>query len=1077
MKKSIIILSFILNVFSIYAGTNKFHAFLTQDTFLINTTSQKILNIVADSTPIYKNAKLKIAFPKYFSEFAWEGMVWITIPPNLRPGYLQVKHNNGTVIGRVLSANFSSSEFPSIPSNIFDYKFSHDANQYVVTIELLDTLPKGDTLKIIYGANGTPTYTYNSMIAYKENYTILIDNLVGNYSVFNSQPEIVFKYSIAKSLYLSANSVCSINSNNLLKLAVHDVGKNIAEDFIGTVKIACSDPSAMPEQIVNITFPDKGKKLVNLIFSKSGSFTIYATVISGNQTITGSYKSNPILVSNNSMNTYWGELHTHTKFSRDGFGSNAYYYAKYGVGLDFYSGTDHADFNSVDTFGINPVEWNQLKDESTQTNEVNKFVSFLGYENSLDNPSGHYNFIYNFNESQINNVPMITKFPLFTIQNIWQKLNSLNKQGVVLTIPHHTGKLFGATGVDVPASAFGGIYANSTYKTLTEIYSGHGLCEYYNPNHALAYERFGARSTTYPCYAQDGWALGEKLGVISSTDSHNGRMAQTNTGITAIISDSLNRNSLFESLKKRHTYATTGERIILDFKIGNNIMGDELNISKDSFPTIKFNVIGTDAIDYIELLKWDFKKGTYTVSPRHPIFKIIYKNSFPSSTLNYSFSFIDTTLKDSSLYYIRIKQKNIISNREVWAWSSPIWINKLTNTISYNSDSLYNFNVFNQNNTKIKASWCMKDEFNSNYYVIERSSGDSTHFITLDTVQTIHLAFYDSCYTYFDLLPNDSILYYRIKIIGYNDSVKYSSIQKIIISSIFDSIYGLNISLENDRINVNWQAKEFSVINYNSEKGKSDIQYQSFANTNPNFNSQPNTYTIADFFPFKDTSFYRVVMNLSDGRFLISNIDTLIFRKDSLFKFATDLIGNEVNAYWESEHEQETIKYELQRSQDNSIFYTLETIIPIGSLFDTTHYSYTDTTTMVGWNYYRVLQYLSDGTVKISKIDSEFILNTSTTQFKNEIVDIKIYNNLIDEGHSYLQLYTTSPQDILGEYLIVSTDGRLEYRTKEVLRKGSAIESIPIGNLSSGIYYLIFISNDLIIKNKFMIIFHGGCQH
>ncbi|MEZ5053949.1 MAG: hypothetical protein R2807_04155 [Chitinophagales bacterium] len=133
---------------------------------------------------------------------------------------------------------------------------------------------------------------------------------------------------------------------------------------------------------------------------------------------------------------------------------------------------------------------------------------------------------------------------------------------------------------------------------------------------------------------------------------------------------------------------------------------------------------------------------------------------------------------DSCLYYVRVKQKNLVSNREVWAWSSPIWINKVHCDTIFKTDSLYNFQLI-ENLPNIEVKWCMKDEFNSNYFVIERSSGDSAHFIALDTVQTLHVAFKDSCYIFIDDTPNDSILYYRIKIVEYTDSVKYSNILSV----------------------------------------------------------------------------------------------------------------------------------------------------------------------------------------------------------------------------------------------------------------------------------------------------------
>jgi len=37
-------------------------------------------------------------------------------------------------------------------------------------------------------------------------------------------------------------------------------------------------------------------------------------------------------------------------------------------------------------------------------------------------------------------------------------------------------------------------------------------------------------------------------------------------------------------------------------------------------------------------------------------------------------SFTDNEFTGSALYYVRLKQWNPVHNREVWAWSSPIWV-------------------------------------------------------------------------------------------------------------------------------------------------------------------------------------------------------------------------------------------------------------------------------------------------------------------------------------------------------------------------------------------------------------------
>lgn len=1071
---------FTVSVFSQNTVKDDFRIYLDKDTALTNTYSPKTLYIIADSTPIYKNAKIKVIFPKYFDDYAWDNMVWIIFPPNVRAGYMQAKSVSSGKRAVINSVDLCYNEFPTTSSNLFDYKFAHENNQRVVTIEMQDTLPQGDTLQLLYGANGTNTYTYNSIVAYKENFSVLLDNQNnGNYVALRDQPQIVFKQANPKNINIALASTGNIGKPTLLKLMINDVGRNRAPDFTGTIQLTCTDPSAVFPASVNLTAMDAGTKDVYVTFNQNGVFNVSAKVTASNFPITATYTSNPVNISNDTINIYWGDFHTHSKFSRDGFGSDGYSYAKYAIGLDFYSGTDHSDFNPVDTFGINTKEWEQLKQEAITFNQPNRFVSFLGYENSLDNPSGHYNFIYNFDDANTQDIPMLAKNSFFTIQNFWTKLNQLTQQGKVLTIPHHTGKLFSTTGPDNGASQFGGTFANKEYKRIIEIYSQHGLGEYYNPAHNLSYDKFGSRSTKFPCFAQDAWALGEKLGVIASTDSHNGTASQTNFGVAAILSDSLNRNKLFSNLYNRHSYATTGEKIVLKFTMNKAIMGDEISIPCDSFPSINVVVNGTDVLDYIEVLKWNFKTGQYTSNPAHPIYTVIKKITFTNAEKNYSFAMIDTSLRDTSLYYVRVKQKNLVNNKEVWAWSSPIWVNKAHCDTFRRTDSLYNFNLqFIQPN--IKVSWCMLDEFNTDYFVVERRNTSTATFSSLDTIYTAHIAFKDSCYIFMDKYPDDTVLYYRIKAISYSNGVQYSNTDSIRIPFVKDSVYNLKADVLADRIGVEWHAKEFFVQDYLLQKR---TQQSGFQNSNSVTVSSPlpeNNYSQSDFFPLKDTSYYRVIMNLQNGAFKISNLDTIVFRIDSLIQFKATLTGNDtVINNWKGVHEQSIVRYELQRSQDRITFFTIHTQLPTGHLFDTASYQYKDTAEIVGWNYYRVIQYMIDGSNKISKLDSVRKIATGihTSTVSAEQIELKVIDNIIDESNSYLNFTTKSNQYLDGTLLIVSIDGKLHYQQDFHLIKGNSIGKVPIGGFDTGLYYLFFITKDVVVKNNFIVATHSGCTH
>lgn len=142
---------------------------------------------------------------------------------------------------------------------------------------------------------------------------------------------------------------------------------------------------------------------------------------------------------------------------------------------------------------------------------------------------------------------------------------------------------------------------------------------------------------------------------------------QYSAGLTAILADDHTRESIFQAIYNRSCYATTGERILLGFKIANIRMGQE--VSTADKPGLVINrhisgfVGGTNAVKQIEIIR----NGDviHTLEPGEN---------------NVDFTFDDLIdLKEIAIkpkdgnpfvfYYLRITQVD-----EHMAWSSPIWV-------------------------------------------------------------------------------------------------------------------------------------------------------------------------------------------------------------------------------------------------------------------------------------------------------------------------------------------------------------------------------------------------------------------
>lgn len=143
---------------------------------------------------------------------------------------------------------------------------------------------------------------------------------------------------------------------------------------------------------------------------------------------------------------------------------------------------------------------------------------------------------------------------------------------------------------------------------------------------------------------------------------------QYSPGLTAVICNKYSRDSLLEALYQRQCYATTGQRIIVNFQITSAPMGSELSTAIKPGLVINRHISGYVAgiakIASIEIIRNE--DILHTFHPDGNNFEYEYDDLSP---------FAQVTLKDPqngapfAFYYLRVTQEN-----GAMAWSSPIWI-------------------------------------------------------------------------------------------------------------------------------------------------------------------------------------------------------------------------------------------------------------------------------------------------------------------------------------------------------------------------------------------------------------------
>lgn len=166
---------------------------------------------------------------------------------------------------------------------------------------------------------------------------------------------------------------------------------------------------------------------------------------------------------------------------------------------------------------------------------------------------------------------------------------------------------------------------------------------------------------------QDVLSKGKRVGFVAGADGHDACPGNSQgipkhpqlyhylgSGLTAVLAKELSRESLFYAMKERRTYATTGERIILDFRVNGHVMGSEVPINKiKGLPKIYIKTEGTCNISEIQIIK----NGEILAAKR-------------GRNMIEEFQFEDTSFnkKEETYYYAKIIQDDY-----EMAWSSPVY--------------------------------------------------------------------------------------------------------------------------------------------------------------------------------------------------------------------------------------------------------------------------------------------------------------------------------------------------------------------------------------------------------------------
>ena len=268
-------------------------------------------------------------------------------------------------------------------------------------------------------------------------------------------------------------------------------------------------------------------------------------------------QSNPVEVSSTAATPlFWGDLHGQSIIGCGARSIDAYY----AHARDF-SGTDFAS-HQANCFLVSRGEWDETQASTQRYHEPGRFLTFLGVEwSGASSLGGDHNLYFPGDAAALHRCShefVADKSDLDTdlahVEDVYRHYRGSD----TLVAVHVGGRTADLT------------WHEPELDRLLEVHSTHATSEW---------------------FLFEALRRGYRMGVIAGSDgvdgrpgnSHPGHLSVRNVrgGLTAIAAPALTRPAIWQALKARHCYGTTGARILVDFRLGDAQMGDAVAAPSD----------------------------------------------------------------------------------------------------------------------------------------------------------------------------------------------------------------------------------------------------------------------------------------------------------------------------------------------------------------------------------------------------------------------------------------------------------------------------------------------------------------
>jgi hypothetical protein len=353
---------------------------------------------------------------------------------------------------------------------------------------------------------------------------------------------------------------------------VEDVWNNPSPSYRGRVRVSLSNGAGVAEQ--QFTATHDGVARLRLALPEPG---VYRLVVRDDDGRTA--ESNPVRCQHTRPRyvCFWGDSHSGQSQAGCGAGSVAehFHYLRDVAAVDF--GTHQGN-----CFMLTAADWAETCRVARVMNEDGRFVAFPGYEWSGETAvGGDHNILFLDDDQPLyrcsHQLVADTSDAATDLPHITDVYRHYAGRRVIL-VPHVGGRRS-----DLAFHA-------PELEPVVEIHSAHATSEW---------------------FFLEALARGYRVGVTGGSDEIMGRPGasypgfalgrNTRGGLTGVYATALTREAIFEALKARRTYATTGDRIALWVEADGHPLGSEYVATAP--PHIRCEVWGTAGIERLELFR------------------------------------------------------------------------------------------------------------------------------------------------------------------------------------------------------------------------------------------------------------------------------------------------------------------------------------------------------------------------------------------------------------------------------------------------------------------------------------------